>query len=254
MNVYLYWVGKEYKLISILRKLIYLHSKSGKGYEVILITDKNVNEYVKVPEYFDKLCPAHQADFVRVNVICDFGGIWLDSDTLVIENLDSLFEILVNKDGFLIKQNNDMLCNGIFGSNKNTPLMLKWKNDMTEILNKNHNIAWSTIGGELLETMYKSNKTLYDNYTIFNGLDNLYPVVWYNCVTEFIDKPYDNYKKIIRDYQPLIILVNSVYKKLEHFSIQEILTRNIPLNYFIKKSISNLNPIDKNLLLSEYNV
>ena len=104
MNVYLYWVGKEYKLISILRKLIYLHSKSGKGYEVILITDKNVNEDIKVPEYFDKLCPAHQADFVRVNVICDFGGIWLDSDTLVIENLDSLFEILANKDGFFIKQ------------------------------------------------------------------------------------------------------------------------------------------------------
>lgn len=253
MNVYLYWVGKEYKLISILRKLIYAHSKSGKGYEVILITDKNVNEYVKVPEYFDKLCPAHQADFVRVSVICDFGGIWLDSDTLIMHSLDSLFEILDTKDGFFMKQNNNYMFNGVFGSNKNTPLMVKWKNTMIDILDKNYNIEWCTIGNDLLETMYHSTPKLYENYIIFNGLDNLYPVVWNNCVTEFIDKPYDNYKKIIRDYQPLIVLVNSVYKKLENLSIQEILARNIPLNYFIKKSISNLNPIDRNIL-SEYNV
>ena len=33
-NVYIYWVGKEYKLISILRNLIYLHSTNGEGYKV----------------------------------------------------------------------------------------------------------------------------------------------------------------------------------------------------------------------------
>ena len=58
--------------------------------------------------------PAHQADFVRVNVICDYGGIWLDSDTLVLDSLDSLFDIIDNKDGFLIKENNKILWNGIF--------------------------------------------------------------------------------------------------------------------------------------------
>ena len=36
-----------------------------------------------IPKYFYDLCPAHQADFVRVHVICDYGGIWLDSDTLI---------------------------------------------------------------------------------------------------------------------------------------------------------------------------
>ena len=41
-NVYLYWIGKEYKLISILRNLMYLHSTNGKGYKINLITDKNI--------------------------------------------------------------------------------------------------------------------------------------------------------------------------------------------------------------------
>ena len=94
-NVFLYWIGKEYKLISILRHLIYLHSTNGIGYNVILITHENVRDYIKdIPTYFYNLCPAHQADYVRVNVICDYGGIWLDSDTLVMDSLDSLFNML----------------------------------------------------------------------------------------------------------------------------------------------------------------
>lgn len=70
---------------------------------------------------------ALQADFVRINVICDYGGIWLDSDTLVLDSLDILFDIIDNSDGFLVIQPNNKLCNGIFGSNKNTDFIIKWK-------------------------------------------------------------------------------------------------------------------------------
>ena len=120
-NIYMYWINKEYNLILILRNLIYLHSTNGKGYNVHLITDKNINDYVdNIPDYFYKLCPAHQADFIRVNVICDYGGIWLDSDTIVLESLDTLFDIIDNSDGFFIKQNNSILFNGVFGSKTNT--------------------------------------------------------------------------------------------------------------------------------------
>jgi hypothetical protein len=72
-NVFIYWVGREYALISILRGLINLHSKHGKGYTVHLITEKNLGDYVKnIPECFSRLCPAHQADFVRC--VCSTSG------------------------------------------------------------------------------------------------------------------------------------------------------------------------------------
>jgi hypothetical protein len=253
-NLFLYWVGKEYKLITILRKLIYLHSTNGKGYNVILITEKNICDYIKnIPSYFDKLCCAHQADFVRVNIICDYGGIWLDSDTLVIESLDSLFDNIDNQNGFFIKENSSYLCNGIFGSKKQTHLMIEWKKQMLITLDlKKENIEWCEIGNNILEKIKKQNYELYNDYKIFNGLDNLYPINWNMCVSEFIDKPYENYKNIMRNYQPLVVLVNSVYKKLENKSEQEILDSNIPLNYFINKSLDNLGA-SKNKLYSETN-
>ena len=240
-NIYLYWVGKEYKLIYILRDLIYLHSTNGVGYKVNLITDKNIREYVKdIPDYFSSLCPAHQADFVRVHVICDYGGIWLDSDTLVIDKLDSLFDLIEKKNGFFMKENNTILCNGIFGSKKQTNLMIEWKKNLTNILNQKKNkIGWTDIGNKMLEYMYNKNPSLYNDYKIFEGLDNMYPVNWKNCVEEFIEKPYDNYKNIVREYQPLVVLVNSVYKKLENKTEKEILEGNMPINYFINKSFEN---------------
>jgi len=232
-NIFLYWVGKEFKLIKILRNLIYYHLE--KKCKIHLINDKNINNYIKeIPNYFYNLCPAHQADYVRVNVICDKGGIWLDSDTLVLNDLNCLFNLLEQKDGFFIKENNTHICNGVFGSKANTPLMIEWKNTMNKILLNNKNISWTSIGSNLLETIKKNKPQYYDNYTIFEGLDNMYPVNWNNCVNEFIKKPYDNYKNIIKEYQPLILLVNSVYKELENKTKEEI--NNMPLNYFLNKS------------------
>lgn len=245
-NVFMYWVGKEYSLISILRNLVYLHSTNGLGYNVILLTEKNLKDYVKnIPPYFYRMLPAHQADFIRVNVICEYGGIWLDSDTLVLESLDSLFDYIENMNGFFIKENNHILWNGVFGSKPNTMLMNKWKSEMYNTLDdKQGKINWSEIGCEMLDKIYNINPELYNDYYIFNGLDNVYPVNWDNCVTEYINKPYENYKTIVRDYQPFIVLVNSVYKFLENKNAKSILNDNAPLNYFINKSFENMKLVD----------
>ena len=65
-NIYLYWIGKEYKLISILRNLIYLHSTNGIGYKIHLLTDKNMSDYIEdIPYYFSYLCPCSSGRFCK---------------------------------------------------------------------------------------------------------------------------------------------------------------------------------------------
>ena len=158
-----------------------------------------------------------------------------------------MFDILDKKDGFLIKENNNILCNGVFGSKKHTTFMETWKRNLLIKLNStNGKIAWSGIESRMMEAIYKSNPHILLSYTIFEGLDNIYPINYDKCVTEFITKSYDNYKNIIRDYQPLIILVNSVYKSLENKTEVEILNDRTPLSYFINKSFSN---IKKNIVI-----
>jgi len=237
-NLFLYWNGNEYKLIIILRRLIYLHATHGKGYTVHLITNTTITNYIPIlPDYFYKLCYAHQADFVRVTVICDFGGMWMDSDTLVMSSLDELFDRIEHKNGFFVKQNNDVLCNGIFGSKKQTPLLIEWKRTMMDVLErKREKISWCDIGSTILQRLYETHPEFYQDYEIFNGLDTIYPCNWNKCVTEFMEKPYENYKTLIRDFQPVIVLVNSVYKHVEDKTEEEIMSDMTPLNYFLNKS------------------
>tara|TARA_A100001015_G_scaffold307010_1_gene402209 strand:+ start:1053 stop:1871 length:819 start_codon:yes stop_codon:yes gene_type:complete len=240
-NIFLYWNGKNYKLITLLKKLIYLHSTNGIGYNVHLLTKNNINNYIiNLPINFYNLNYAHQADYIRVNLIYNYGGIWLDSDTLVLDTLDSLFNILQEYNGFFIRENNKHLINGVFGSKKHTCLLKEWMNIIELKIKNNNNIKPNELGSSILAMLYNKNITLFLNYKIFNGLDNLYPINWYNCVTEFINKPYNNYKNIIREYQPFIILVNSVYKHFENITIYEILNGNMPINYFINKSFENI--------------
>ena len=238
-NLFLYWEGYEYKLIHKLRELIYLHSNNGDGYTVHFITPSNLKNYVsELPECFDSLLPAHRADYIRVYVICKYGGIWLDSDVLVLDKLDDLFNIMKQNDGFLIKENNADLSNGVFGSKANTNFMIEWLNQINNILQKKKSdIAWTEIGNNIQTRIQAENPKFLSNYTIYNGLDNLYPVNWNNCVEEFLVKPYNNYKNILREFQPIVILCNLVYKEYENEKYNN--NNEIPLMYFINKSIEN---------------
>ena len=118
--------------------------------------------------------------------------------------------------------------------------MMEWKKNLSNVLNlKMNKIEWEEVGNKMLEGMKNENESLYDGYKIFDGLDNMYPVNWDDCVIEYVEKPYRNYENIVRDFQPLLVLVNFVYKKLEHETEQSMLQGNMPINYFINKSLQN---------------
>lgn len=242
-NVFLYWVGKEYKLITLLRKLIYLYSKKGRGYTVHLITAKNIETYLTdIPECFDKLCPAHQADYVRVNIIYKYGGIWLDSDTLVLEPLDILFNILHEKNGFFITEG-PYICNGIFGSRAGTEIIRIWKSYIDKILHaKQHMIHWTELGASILTHLYRKNYHLYLGYTIMSGAQTVMPSHWRNSVKDLLELPEEASISFEREFQPVFVLYNSVYKAVE--PIENFRSMKNPLNYFINKSIKNLGDCD----------
>lgn len=215
------------------------HSKSGKGYKWINITPENINEYMNnIPSCFYKLNPAHQAVVVRVNVLYNYGGIWLDSDTIVIETLDNLFELLETNDAFFIKENNKDICNALFGSKPQSNIMKRWCNKIMEILNKKHeHIQWNDIDSNIINHLVRTNKT--NKFHIFNGLDTMYPVNWCHCVNTYLYQ--NNPTTLIRQIQPLIILTNSVYKEVEKESFDEIINTDRALKHFLEKSINNLN-------------
>lgn len=56
-----------------------------QGYDVILLTDKNLREYVSLPKFvWDKyeqgcITTTHLSDIIRVELLCTYGGCWVDA-------------------------------------------------------------------------------------------------------------------------------------------------------------------------------
>lgn len=239
-NVYIYWVGPVHDFILYLRKLMYLHSNNGKNYKVHFINRENINNYLDtLPEIFDKLSAVHQADYVRIAVVKKYGGIWLDSDTIVMNDLSSMFQKLKDYDGFFVSED-DGYCNGVFGSKANTELINDWYTKATDILNeKNENMSWTSIGSKIINT-YK-NQDIIRNYYIYDGPNTVYPI-HYGVMKDSYNVNIDNIKKYERDDQPVVILVWSGIKNdLIDKDIDFFFKNDKVLGYFLNKSLGVLN-------------
>jgi len=90
---------------------------------------------------------AHQADVIRLQVLIEEGGIYLDSDTLCLKP----FKPLLDKGGFIIGQegyNSTKLCNAVLLSEKNSEFAKIWLSNYVDFDDNN----WA---GHSIELPYK---------------------------------------------------------------------------------------------------
>jgi len=237
-KVFLFWEGEESALILLLRELIYRHSQNEEKYEVVFLNNDNITDYIDIPSSaWGTLSPHHKSDYVRVKVLYKYGGIWLDSDTIVMDDLSSLFALLEENDGFLVKENNEVLCTGVIGSRKGTPLFAEWSKRSDAALGRS-DLERSSLGPWMLQSISDETE-LCDNYKILNGLDTIYPVNYPGLPHALIDLPKSDAITLEREFQPVFILVDAVYRLVWDQSREELLEANNPLAYFLNKSLKS---------------
>lgn len=249
MNVFMYWTGEKPKLIGELIRLAGLHA--GKC-SLHLICHENIADYLDVPNEFYALSPSYQSDYIRYNVIERFGGVWLDADTIVMQALDRLFEFF-GKDGFLVEikgalhmygenviliPNARTIYTGMFGSAPKTPFI-------SEMAKRMRQAIATPAAGRPVFLMPKGVRHPIDDllrtemlagYRILDGADSVFPCPWRECADQFLSKPFEHHASLIRQFQPVVCLVKSVYQGAEKIWPAIDTT---PLSYFLRKSADN---------------
>lgn len=93
-QIYFCWLQGEDSLppvVSVAYESLKMHA--GK-YKIIFIDERNYTDYVKLPEYIVKkimgggISRTHLSDIIRINLLYQYGGLWLDSTMLVTEPLE----------------------------------------------------------------------------------------------------------------------------------------------------------------------
>ena len=93
-RIYFCWLQGKENLPPLIQCCYNSLKKNAGNYKVIFIDAKNFSDYVTLPEYViqkfkdGKIGHAHFADILRVNLLEQYGGLWLDSTILVTEPLE----------------------------------------------------------------------------------------------------------------------------------------------------------------------
>lgn len=105
-KIWFCWMQGEECLPEIPRLCLDSLRKHANGHEVIVLDNENYKQYVsisaRVIQLYEskKLKPAHFADILRVNLLAQQGGLWVDATLLAIKNLP---EDIFNRPFFSIK-------------------------------------------------------------------------------------------------------------------------------------------------------
>lgn len=156
----------------------YLDSWKLYNFEYILWNEENLSNLKMVNQdkydyFYNKKIYHGAADIARVEILKQFGGLYIDADTLRLKNLPSEW---FNYDFFAVKaydnpQWNIRITNGILGSSKNNPVIEEYQERIR--VAKKIEPCWSTIGGTMLTNtlvekyINQSNILILDPWTFY---------------------------------------------------------------------------------------
>ena len=75
-------------------------------FEVVLLTEENLNEYIQLPEFIwkkhreGKITTPHLSDLIRIELLCTYGGCWMDATVFCSGKIP---EYMVSENMFLFK-------------------------------------------------------------------------------------------------------------------------------------------------------
>ncbi|MGV0939605.1 capsular polysaccharide synthesis protein [Empedobacter sp. ULE_I140] len=86
--VWIYWNGLSSETVDICLKTI---KSKLKGYEINVLNDNNLKYYLEnLPQRRDDFPIANYSDLIRLALLKQYGGVWIDASTYITDNFDWL--------------------------------------------------------------------------------------------------------------------------------------------------------------------
>ncbi len=107
-----------------------------KGWKIILLNSSNIDNYSIIkPLRFNKLSHTTKSDVIRLSVLYNYGGLWMDASVLLLESLDWIYEYEKNSYyGFILKHKSYLESWFIFVPNIYNINIRMWLNVFNDIL------------------------------------------------------------------------------------------------------------------------
>lgn len=92
--IWVCWLQGEANMPDIVRTCYNSVKANADGREVVLITNDNVEKYISIPKFIKdkvnngKMSRTHFADYIRISLLKNYGGLWIDATVLVTDKIN----------------------------------------------------------------------------------------------------------------------------------------------------------------------
>lgn len=232
--IWYFWLQGEENLPPIPKLCLQSIRKHANGHEVIVLTADNYKEYVNIPDALiemyraGRIKAAHFADILRVNLLAQQGGLWLDATMLVTDDLPQeifevpFFSVKTENQGFFVSQCRwAVFC---LGAQKGNPLFVQLSSLFEQYLMSTYLFVDYFLFDNFIDMLYKRYpviKTQIDNLPMNNPRVHDMASLLCNKVS---DKQYEDlvkdtylFKLSYKNYtsEMLIEDVDNLYYRLE---------------------------------------
>lgn len=93
-KIWVCWLQGEANMPEIVRTCYNSVKANANGREVVLITNENVEKYISIPKFIKdkvnngKMSRTHFADYIRISLLKNYGGLWIDATVLVTDKIN----------------------------------------------------------------------------------------------------------------------------------------------------------------------
>ena len=153
--VWLYWEGKLPDWIVQCQATIRKHAPTARilnagGFDVLWDRDRDIQ--------IRHLLSAQRADFIRAFLLARHGGIWLDSDCLLMRGLDEIQDLLRRYDFVAHRDRQGYFPNGFMAAAPGSEIAAAFYQRVCAVLRSGRPLGWISLGGEPLTQVLRTTK------------------------------------------------------------------------------------------------
>ncbi len=239
--IWMYWENRRFSkkppYLQLCLETIHKHSN---GYKVLLLNEQSISQYLDIPKKIFKIKDiAHRADYFRFHLLYQYGGIWLDADTILLRNIGETVDPYIESYDYVgYGRERGKPSIGFMASQKGCKLLEKHIEIMEDVLkeknttffNRSIELVWTEIGYDIFWPLSKNYPYFHHEFKMFA------PIYWENW--ELFNQPTDNMNQYLTHNPFMIMLYNDFMNNhLKSKSRAQILSENTLLSSLIKHSL-----------------
>lgn len=169
--IWMYWEGKCPPWVKACQRTILEH-----GPLVRLLAPADFDRLWKSDRDIDlkRLYVSHRADFIRAYLLARHGGIWVDSDCIVLQDLHPLLEMLRTHEFLGYRNPQGQLANNFMGARSHSAIAETYYQTVCQILRSKQPLQWLTLGSNALDRVVRET----DAKWLCLDRDRIEPIAW----------------------------------------------------------------------------